>query len=484
MEILLAGAGLCVVVILMAAFWLDPNAEKNRRKRLIEDGGFDALFRTLRLTPSDDEVGQATGIDGALTVGFDSITMGAMDAKSILRFELDLAGLVPADATMQPAYYGNISEGEWSSDYGRGLVEAMKKHGGASRYFDYDGAEPEILALQGSPLVDHTIALYSIAAASVTQATLADGVFTFECRDPSFVFSDPVHDTLRALLDGFAAMYDSMNARESQAAELVRLLTSRTPDGGHPTPDPYHRIFMLDHTRWEAARTLCAQHADTEEFAELASDLDALEPFVLAACLRWTGTSETFACMSAQLVDALVMLIEHAVFGEEVTDLLIREHAWETLLCPRVPVFVRVDASTHAWDEAAGADVCAQRDARLAELFTSLDQLGALHIETVFENLTASGWAPSPERALKLATDGQLAVRTSLLDLFSRFPDPHPYAPAIAALKRSKTLGADGLFDRLDLDRVGGRLSLTSDEAIQGGLSALGERGGLTGVDD
>ncbi len=125
-----------------------------------------------------------------------------------------------------------------------------------------------------------------------------------------------------------------------------------------------------------------------------------------------------------------------------------------------------------------------EHDEALVEVFTSPACAKSLALAIVFDQLHSAGWKPGPDVARRIAVEGDRAGREKILEFIGRRRDKLEYAGALAALKQAKVSGAAKLFDRLDLSKASGKLSLAEDDASRGGLTATGERGGLSAAED
>jgi hypothetical protein len=456
-----------VVWVAGVQIWTRRKQRARKHALLIERGGFRGLFEALGLEPltSSNEVNAASGLGGDLTVRFFCGSIEAITDKTRLAFELDLGDAVPSRVSMHSRNPFDERVENRPVYHLRYLLE----HGGTSNLFDFIGATRDTLPLMGSPLTEHAAEVHIAAPNNGTRVSLKDSILTIQITRTDFVTRDDDHATLRALVTTLESLHRAMSERDTEPAELIRLMRGKAARAEY---------------RWAAARVLCTHHAGSAEVSALVGGLSDENDFTRAACVRWSAPDGPFTTTSKEAVAALSFVCEHRIFSEEVNALLLREYAFDTMMNPGIPSFVRTDASEDAWSEHVDPKTRAERDAQLAELFTSRIILGTLPLEIVFDNLTTSGWRPSPENALAIATDGLSSSPALLSRSLEGSPDLQRYAGALSVLERNGVKGAAELFASLDLDEVGGQLSLVAEDSVKGGLSAAGERGGLTTVDD
>ena len=442
--------------------WFDAKKLATRRRLVAERGGFDTLFSAagLRTVASDEGTYEAVGCDGALVVTLDCASIEDIDASTTLTLSYDMGPLLPAglSMTMHVLHHDRL---DWDQ-------------------FIVEGQPREVLALKSTRFMSRINVLLGIAREhGSSMVFVEEGVVGLSIGGPHFLFVDERHETLGKLLRAFEQLEEALSHRKSQAAELIDVM----------------RLRSLEDT-WDAARELCAHHAESPELSELVASLGHEVLFVRAACLRWGYRLPVFAMLDVEPIDIVEVLsylletneVTHSGVIEEFHNALIHELSWAALFNPSCSLVVRMGAAAFAWGAEDAPSSVSARDAELACLFNSASARGSMSdkaFEVAFRRLTGSGWSPSPQAAVALASGAPKHVRRALAEwIGASSPDPTSYAPALAALRAAGVTRAAALLAELDLDGPGGQLSLAAEDPSGGGLTLSTERGTLSPADE
>ena len=246
--------------------------------------------------------------------------------------------------------------------------------------------------------------------------------------------------------------------------------------------------FMRDDTeevrwRWRMARALFKSEQKGEVFEGLAGDLDALDPLSKAACACW-GKYPLFELEPLVRHGALSAMAGKEHVGEDVASALSMQVGWLALFDTTLEPKTRLEAARRAPKAREAPRAASDKDASLVGLLTRGRPVVGFDRGEVLRVLGRGGWEPGKGVLKVLARDGDDAVRAQLLELIAKRGARAEDAEALGLLAEAKVGDAGKMLVALKSREGAGRLSLSAEDGMSGGLTQAGERGGLSAAED
>ena len=448
------------------------------RRVLIKEEDAERLFESMGLeltpNPTDSNTLRGTRLDGLLSVELDVPSLSELTLDSSVAVALDVSDSILGDVSLVKT---NWSKHHSELSLGRRHLNAFAEAAGEALTLSGDDKAVLLALASGFPEAVLRIQLHCAYTNLYIRLEAKKLMMIFDASILSSKSS--IRQTLEYTLDELEELHQTLSAPTDHAANLVSMLRRHSRKA--MTLRVHKGDTMFSRIAWDTAELLCNEYRGDDAVEELDSMLDAIEPLTQAACIRWGGhEGGAFERPPAQRVAALHCVCEDSSVGKDVQRHLTRELAWHALLDEDLPAFIRMDAAPHAYTSPDAPSSSRERDEALAELFSSKRSSKALAFAIVFDHLIARGWKPSPEGALLLATNGHHTIQSKMLNFIQKQRSKRDYASALSHLARAGFTDASKLVESLKSSDVGGRLSLSSDDAFKGALSNAGERGALS----